>query len=1228
MRAAARRRLGLAGMAGLLTLAGPLARAQTAYLVADLAPGESGNAATNPYNLFAAGNHVFFSGSPTPYPLDLFQQLWVTDGTAAGTRRLPDLCGGQCFFLPHFYAAAGNVAFFSLSGSRNGGGVTQQLWRSDGTPAGTFAVSPSIGGGERSVAVLGGVVYMILFGGDLGSLSEELWRFDGTVGGTSAVAVLGPPESIASGRLFAAGGKLYLPGPDRAATGSDLWVSDGTPAGTTRVTAFDHTDLGPFAVAGDRFFFVVHGNAGPGQLWVSDGTSAGTRLATPQGIEDVAWIKPAGARLYFEAAFQADPSQGSQVWVTDGTAAGTKPVTASPGFLLGWTADQVEAVGGTLELLGSQGQGAMGLWKVSPSGALVSLCPSGCGSIGPDTILLSSGRNVLFASGDSAHGFALWGSDGSVAGTVRLRELCAAPCDQGPPDLTVLDGAVFFKLPRAGGLGDELWRSDGTAAGTRRFADPVLDPQPPLPIPPPPFAWPPFAALPGKVFFSATDDSGPQLHDELWVSDGTAAGTRQLTDASSALSSAPASLTVAGGRLFFQTTSPTSGATSLWSSAGTAATTQAAPPATAGAGPPVAAFGGVVFVQGSQLWQWDGTSGGAHPLTSLPPPAAVSSQPIAAGGRVFFAVVGSGAGAAVWSSDGTPQGSAMLFAMPPEAQRILSVAVVGAAFYLVVDNPPGGLDVWRSDGTTAGTVRLAQFASAAFPAPAFDPGFVALGSRVYFAASGLWQTDGTAAGTSVIDRVGGNELSGVSNLREVGGALYFFAVLGDWGLFRSDGTAQGTVEVQSLAGFPAADELTPFGGGLAFAASDSNRVYGQELWFTDGTAAGTRMVKDILPGSAHSYPRGLTVVSGRLYFTADDGVHGAELWTSDGTAAGTHMVQDINPGTASSTPSGMIAAGGLLFFSADDGLTGRELWALPLGGAGGCQPSPTALCLSGGRYRVEAFWRDFQGNSGAGMAASLTGDTGTFWFFSPDNVEVIVKVLDGRGLNGHFWVFYGALSNVEYALTLTDTSTGLTRRYFNPLGQLASVGDTTAFGPMGTSSVRDPPASWAAAPRGGQVPGAEERRSLAAHAILSGHAERQGPDPRGAASPRRFGDADVRSAPAPPAGCQASPLQLCLNGGRFSAAVAWTDFQGRSGSGTAVPLTADTGSFWFFDAGNVEIVVKVLDGTGLNGHFWVFYGALSDVRYTLTVTDTLTGAVRTYDNPAGRFASVADTGAF
>jgi hypothetical protein len=74
--------------------------------------------------------------------------------------------------------------------------------------------------------------------------------------------------------------------------------------------------------------------------------------------------------------------------------------------------------------------------------------------------------------------------------------------------------------------------------------------------------------------------------------------------------------------------------------------------------------------------------------------------------------------------------------------------------------------------------------------------------------------------------------------------------------------------------------------------------------------------------------------------------------------------------------------------------------------------------------------------------------------------------------------------------------------------------------------------------------------------------------------------------------------------------------------------TADTGFFWFFDPANLELAVKVLDGTAVNGHFWVFFGALTDVRYIVTVFDTRTGAVRNYSNPQGQLCGQADVAAF
>ena len=110
-----------------------------------------------------------------------------------------------------------------------------------------------------------------------------------------------------------------------------------------------------------------------------------------------------------------------------------------------------------------------------------------------------------------------------------------------------------------------------------------------------------------------------------------------------------------------------------------------------------------------------------------------------------------------------------------------------------------------------------------------------------------------------------------------------------------------------------------------------------------------------------------------------------------------------------------------------------------------CEPGPTTLCLRGGRFRVEAAWKDFEGNAGVGRAVPLNGETGALWFFQEDNLELVVKVLDGRGLNGRFWVFAASLTSVEFTLTVTDTESGRQKVYRNPPGHMASFGDTGTF---------------------------------------------------------------------------------------------------------------------------------------------------------------------------------------
>lgn len=114
----------------------------------------------------------------------------------------------------------------------------------------------------------------------------------------------------------------------------------------------------------------------------------------------------------------------------------------------------------------------------------------------------------------------------------------------------------------------------------------------------------------------------------------------------------------------------------------------------------------------------------------------------------------------------------------------------------------------------------------------------------------------------------------------------------------------------------------------------------------------------------------------------------------------------------------------------------------------------------------------------------------------------------------------------------------------------------------------------------------------------------------------------------PVVACSPTATRLCLNGNRFQAEVSWSVPGLGAGMGQALPLTNDSGLFWFFASSNLELTVKVLDGRAVNRHFWVFYGALSDVEYTLTITDLQTGAQAIYHNPQGHLGSGADVSAF
>ncbi len=286
------------------------------------------------------------------------------------------------------------------------------------------------------------------------------------------------------------------------------------------------------------------------------------------------------------------------------------------------------------------------------------------------------------------------------------------------------------------------------------------------------------------------------------------------------------------------------------------------------------------------------------------------------------------------------------------------------------------------------------------------------------------------------------------------------------------------------------------------------------------------------------------------------------------------------------------------------GTMGRGAYSISLGGDTGPPPggqctatTATALCLSK-RFQVEVDWRNPSGATGKGQAVDLTEDTGYFWFFSASNVEMVLKVLNGCGLNENFWVFAGGLTDVEVAMKVTDTKTGQVKTYLNPLGaKFQPIQDTGAFMTCSASTV-DP-----AGPTESSETGSAWGDFSSTVAALS--------------DASRVGSSSPTS------------HELSLTDGRFLVTADWRRPDGQSGQGQAVKLTGDTGYFWFFTANNVEMVIKVLNGCGLNQKFWVFAGGLTNVEVTITVTDTETGAVQVYANPQGaKFQPIQDTSAF
>ena len=257
-----------------------------------------------------------------------------------------------------------------------------------------------------------------------------------------------------------------------------------------------------------------------------------------------------------------------------------------------------------------------------------------------------------------------------------------------------------------------------------------------------------------------------------------------------------------------------------------------------------------------------------------------------------------------------------------------------------------------------------------------------------------------------------------------------------------------------------------------------------------------------------------------------------------------------------------------------------------------CRPTASGVCLHGGRFWASSF--------GAGAMASplpLTGEASAFTFADPSNPEAAVRLIDACEPFGAYWVFATGLTDRNTLVTVIDSASGASWNYVN-------------------------------FPEGRPFPAVLDVHGLAVcDAVLPG-----GPGAAGSGPLAALGTgAAAFETGAPASGpCVPAPNRLCLRDGRFAVEADWELPPSASGAARAMPLTAQSGWFWFFRPQAPELLVKVLDGCGgEEPAFWVFAGGLTDLGVTLRVTDLTAEGTREYINPPRRpFEPVQDTTAF
>ncbi|MCA8952688.1 MAG: hypothetical protein KDE27_24470 [Planctomycetes bacterium] len=832
----------LAAIAALLPV---LPAQQPPALVADLNPRVSNPAGSLPSGFTGFGDRAIFAaddGSNGPEP-------WLTDTVTGATTLLADLNPGPVGSAPDRFTVLGNTVFFVADDGVHG----RELWRSDGSAAGTALVLDAAIGAVASepqdLTVVGSLLYFTAATAN----GRELWVSDGTATGTHEVADLAPGATDSSPAELTALGGIVCFRATTPATGAELWRSDGTTAGTVLLEDLvaGSADGNPrqLAVVGAALLF---GTATG--LWRTDGTSGGAMLVDGHSPTLLA---STGTQAYF-----ATGPTTSEVFVTDGTAANTQ----SLGTVGGTTPEPVTAlrVAGQRPVLFT----AVELWGFD--GTALTPLPLILNGAVPATV--SMGNVLYFLAGLPTQ--VPFRTDGTVAGTRPF--LQAATPYNDPREL----GAV----PATGNLlfsaftplyGQEPWISNGTVQGTHPVAD--LTPQSGTTASAEPRK---FVEAGGTAFLFADDGAGLTL----CRSDGTTAGTRPVIPFGRPRPTVSGELVAVGTKVYFPAAMNATG-NELWVSDGTVAGTHIVvdiDPGFRSSFPKnlVAAEDRLYFVAdrhitGRALFVLEDDE--VREIAGGPPPFRVDGVLGAIGRGAVLRANDDTTGREPWFTDGTTAGTVRLADVVAgtggsEPDRFCWLGDIGLFW--------ADFQIFATDGTPAGTQAITL--------RAVTDGPHAAGRRAYFHFFGnaTYNAFVTLGRIGTTHQVPPLDLADLSSATALGSDTLLISQHG--ALLRTDGTAAGTVTLPASVTQPkilATDERFAW-----FTSYDG--AAGDELWRTDGTAAGTARYADIEPGSAASLPRLLGVSNGRVFFSADTPAYGRELWAVDPGAS----VQSIGHG--------------------------------------------------------------------------------------------------------------------------------------------------------------------------------------------------------------------------------------------------------------------------------------------------------------------------------------------